>query len=432
MTKQSLTVEFDVDTLRQLTALGNPAEVIAQLVHSTVQAVCVPAGVGREHTDRSLRSERETSDAALATNRRIVEQAADAVVQLARERADAVVQAARDVADDGRVPHSSAAEARSRRARADERLATERSTADAQLEHERGLRPPAERIASERRITDEDLTDERAQLDALIIEQRDANQHLVGVTMRARDLATEAGKAKALAEDSRQELLAVAEFREMFIGIVGHDLRTPLGAIVMAAGFLLQRGHLDQQDTQTVGRIIRSSQRMTHMITQLLDLTCARLGDGLPIDPAPTDLGELCQHVVAEFEAGIELDIEGDMRGVWDAARLAQALSNLAGNAVAYAEPGTSVVIRARAEKDAVMLEVINRGAPIPASLLPFVFEPFRRGEQRRQSPAGSLGLGLYIADQIVMSHRGTLRALCADGTTTFVIRLPRWVPPAA
>ena len=218
----------------------------------------------------------------------------------------------------------------------------------------------------------------------------------------------------------------LAEFRERFIGILGHDLRTPLSSIVMAAALLLERGHLDEQDAKTVARIIRSDQRMTEMITQLLDLTRARLGGGLPIERTPTDLREVIGHVVEEFDATIQQEVRGDVTGLWDRGRLAEVLSNLAGNAIEYATRGTVVVISAHAEGGDVVVEVSNQGEPIPADVLPFIFEPFRRARPREKSATGNLGLGLYIAHQIVRSHDGTLDGQSADGTTTFVIRLPR------
>jgi signal transduction histidine kinase len=218
----------------------------------------------------------------------------------------------------------------------------------------------------------------------------------------------------------------VAEFRELFIGIVGHDLRNPLGAIDIFATTLLRRGKLDAPDAELAARIVRSSQRIFRMITELLDLTHARLGDGLPIDARLTDLRELCRNVVDGFDAPIELEVEGDVTGTWDPDRLAQLFSNLVRNAIEHAAPGTGVIIRAHADAADVVVEISNRGDPIPAHVLPLIFEPFIRAKRRERSATGNLGLGLYIAKQIVLSHGGTLDARSADGTTSFVTRLPR------
>jgi PAS domain S-box-containing protein len=257
---------------------------------------------------------------------------------------------------------------------------------------------------------------------------REANQHMVSATIRAQELAEEAEAAKARLTESERELREVAEFREMFIGIVGHDLRNPLGSIGTTAASLLRHGKLDEKAKTQVTRIIGSSKRMTRMISQLLDLTRARLGGGFPLEPKLTDLGEVCRNVVEEFEAPIQLEVEGDVTGTWDPDRLAEALSNIAGNAIEHAAPGTTVAVKAHADGPEVVVEISNRGAPIPADVLPFIFEPFRRASQHERSATGNLGLGLYIAKQIVHSGRGTLAAYSADGLTTFLMRLPRHV----
>jgi signal transduction histidine kinase len=145
-----------------------------------------------------------------------------------------------------------------------------------------------------------------------------------------------------------------------------------------------------------------------------------------PIEPKPTDLREVCRNVVEEFEATIQLDVEGDVTGTWDQDRLAEVLSNLLGNAIEYAAPGTVLIVKAHTDGAEVVVEISNQGDPIPADLLPFLFEPFRRARQREKSETGNLGLGLYIARQIMLSHGGTLDAHSAGGMTTFVMRLPR------
>ncbi len=321
------------------------------------------------------------------------------------------------------LAHSSAASVHRpdhpRRDQTDASLRRERGKADAAV-------PQEDFFAVERKTTDQDLSGERTHTDSVIVDQREANERMVAATIRAQELAEEATAARERAEQSERELRLVAEFREMFIGVLGHDLRNPLASIVMAAGTLLQHGHLDDQDKESVGRVLRGSQRMSRMITQLLDLTRARLGGGIPIEPKPTDLREVCRNIVGEFESTIELRAEGDLTGTWDQDRLAEVLSNLVGNAIEYAAPGTAVEVNARSEGAAVVIEVRNQGPPIPPNVLPFIFEPFRRAQQRKKSAAGNLGLGLYIAQQIVLAHGGTIEAHSAEGTTTFTVRLPR------
>ena len=199
----------------------------------------------------------------------------------------------------------------------------------------------------------------------------------------------------------------------------------------MGAGLMLSRGQLSEHDAETAARIIRSSQRMAQMVTQLLDLTRTRLGGGLPIAPKPTDLHAVCRLVVQEFDVPVHLEAEGDLTGTWDGDRLAEVLSNLTGNALEHAVRGTLVIVRARGTSAEVFVEVENAGEPIPAEVLPFIFEPFRRAKPFAKSPAGNLGLGLYIAKQIVLAHGGTIDARSADGATVFSVCLPRVPPPA-
>ncbi|TKD02749.1 sensor histidine kinase [Polyangium fumosum] len=381
MAKQSIVVELDDETIRSLAVLGQPNEVLARLADSAIESVHRPDHQRRARTDESLRIERDKAD----------DRDAEALGPL-----------------------------------------DERAAVDAMLAHERverRRRNLAGILAHERQATDEDLTGERAHVDSLLVDQREANARMVRATIRAHELADAADAAMERAEESARELRRVAEFRELFMGILGHDLRNPLASIVTSAAALLRRGHVDEHDAKTAARIIRSSQRMSRMISEMLDFTRARLGGGFPIDPQPTDMGDVCRNVVEEFEATIQLEVEGDVTGVWDQDRLAEVLSNLAGNAIEHAAWGTIARIKAYAEGAEVIVEVSNQGDDIPADVHPFIFEPFRRAKQHEKSATGNLGLGLYIAHEIVLSHGGTLEAHSAGGTTTFVMRLPRRSP---
>ena len=300
---------------------------------------------------------------------------------------------------------------------------------------------------SSRRYVEQDVAvaEELAHRAALVIENArlyenarramhellEANGQMVSATLRAQELAEEAEAARSRTEERERELRAVAEFRELFIGVLGHDLRNPLSTIAMAAGLVLRHGHLDERDKSAIERIVRGGERMSRMIHQLLDLTRARLGGGFPLEPKPTDLRDVCRTIVDEFAAPILMDVQGDVTGTWDPDRLVELLSNIAGNAVEHAAPGTALLLRAHAEGADVVVEISNQGNPIPPDVLPSIFEPFRRAKQHEKSPNGNLGLGLYIAKQIVLSHGGTIDAHSADGTTTFAMRLPRRPPLA-
>ncbi len=258
----------------------------------------------------------------------------------------------------------------------------------------------------------------------------EANQHMVRATIEAQELTEKMEAALKRAEASERRLQAVAEFREMFIGVLGHDLRTPISAIRISADALLLHGGLDERDSSAAERIVNACERATRMIFQLLELTRARLGGGFPLEPKPTDLREVCRSVADELGPAVRLEVEGNVTGVWDPDRLAEAISNIARNATEHAAPETGVVVKARPEGTEVVVEIVNQGEPIPADVLPFIFEPFRRAPRQKKSATGNLGLGLYIANQIVGSGGGKLIAYSADGTTTFLMRLPRQ-PPA-
>ena len=154
---------------------------------------------------------------------------------------------------------------------------------------------------------------------------------------------------------------------------------------------------------------------MNRMITQLLDFTRVRLGGGFPIDRVPGDLRDICEGIVQEFGSPIDLELEGDLTGSWDPDRLAEALSNITGNAIEHAAPGTPVVLRAHGVGAEVVVEISNQGTAIPDDVLPVIFEPFRRGK-RAAPAAGNLGLGLYIAKQIASAGGGTNRRSLGRG----------------
>jgi PAS domain S-box-containing protein len=241
------------------------------------------------------------------------------------------------------------------------------------------------------------------------------------------------GTSTDIEDQKRQqtELTTAAEFREQLLGIVGHDLRTPLATIAYAAATLLRRGSLNEPDARTVARIATSAERMAHIVDQTLDFTRSRLGGGIPISPGRADLAAICRQVAEEIElahpgAQFQLSVEGDPQGTWDAQRLAQLASNLLVNAVQHGAQQRPVGVQVCGNGDIVELIVRNEGPPIAADLLPVVFEPFRRGHQSARA-IGSLGLGLYIVRQIVVAHGGEVVAdsTAADGTT-FTVRLPR------
>ena len=249
----------------------------------------------------------------------------------------------------------------------------------------------------------------------------------------ADQVASAVGRKRAQAEKERliEKLSQTVHLNELFTGVVGHDLRNPLSAIMSTAQLALRRDE-GERLRKPLRRVLQAGERMTRMIEQLLDFTRARAGGGIPVDLQEMDLGDVGRRVLDEIEdanpeRALAVERTGDLRGRWDPDRLAQVISNLAGNAVQHGavETGVAVSFDGRVA-DAVVMRVSN-GGNIRPELLPSLFEPFRSPELRKERSKG-LGLGLYITHQIVRAHGGRIdvTSLPSDGTTTFTVTLPR------
>ncbi|MFP2902163.1 response regulator [Corallococcus sp. 4LFB] len=234
-------------------------------------------------------------------------------------------------------------------------------------------------------------------------------------------------------KQAEAELRATAEFRERFLGIVGHDLRNPLHSIRMGASFLVASEQLPPPLVRTASRIISSTDRMTRMITELLDFTRSRLGSGIPLTPGDTDLGQVARQVVDELELvhpnrTVKVTTTGPLTGHWDADRLAQVLSNLLGNALQYSPPEGVVELSLEGEAEQAVARVSNPGEPISPQVLDLLFDPFHRARTGAHAPSG-LGLGLFISHQIARGHRGGLTVTSDAERTVFTLTLPRGGP---
>lgn len=230
------------------------------------------------------------------------------------------------------------------------------------------------------------------------------------------------------------------EAQNLFLAILGHDVRTPLGAISMGAQVLLQDQSLPSKALKVGLRIFNSSKRMDTIVRDLLDFSTTHLGDGIPVDPHTVDLGEICLGVVEEArtfhpDRKIDLVVEGDVSGAWDGARISQAFSNLISNAVQHGRPDSAIGISLRGFPDAVSYEVRNEAEPIPPAKLRTLFDPVKRfairpANERVASSTQNLGLGLYVVKQIVAAHDGevSVRSNEHDGVV-FSARLPRLQP---
>lgn len=230
------------------------------------------------------------------------------------------------------------------------------------------------------------------------------------------------------------------EAQNLFLAILGHDVRTPLGAISMGAQVLLQDQTLPSKALKVGLRIFNSSQRMDAIVRDLLDFSTSHLGDGIPVDPQAVDLSEICHGIVEEAKTfhpdrTITLAIEGELTGVWDGARMAQAFSNLISNAIQHGRPESVINISVRGLPDEVIYEVRNEAEEIPPAKLRTLFDPVKRfairpASERVASRTQNLGLGLYVVKQIVAAHEGevSVRSSKNDGVV-FSARLPRMAP---
>jgi signal transduction histidine kinase len=230
------------------------------------------------------------------------------------------------------------------------------------------------------------------------------------------------------------------EAQNLFLAILGHDVRTPLGAISMGAQVLLQDQTLPSKALKVGLRIFNSSKRMDAIVRDLLDFSTSHLGDGIPVDPHTVDLAEICHVVVEEAKTfhpdrKIDMVFEGDLAGAWDGARMAQVFSNLISNAIQHGRPESVIKISMRGFPDEVIYEVRNEGESIPPAKLRTLFDPVKRfairpASERVASRTQNLGLGLYVVKQIVAAHKGEVAVTSSeDDEVVFSARLPRVMP---
>ena len=232
---------------------------------------------------------------------------------------------------------------------------------------------------------------------------------------------------EVLAESMSRYAVKTDLYRNQFVGILSHDLRSPLSAITAGAG-LLAASASDERQARVATRILNSALRMARMIGDLLDLTRTRLGGEIPLKRVPMDLQQLCDEILLEIhtahpEATVRFDVAGNLTGEWDRDRLAQVISNLLGNAIQHGDRGW-ITLTARGAEEHVTLSVHNGGKAIPAASQASVFEPLARG---KSDAVQSIGLGLFIARAIVVAHGGEIVLRSSDDAgTTFELRLPK------
>lgn len=239
---------------------------------------------------------------------------------------------------------------------------------------------------------------------------------------------------QALAESVASYTAAVQASRNIFLGILGHDLRTPLSAIMLGADVLLRTDDLDERGAKIASRIYSSVKRASHIVGDLLDFTRSQLGPGLPVSRAMVDMVPACERIVEELRtvnpsASIYLDGAEAAPGYFDTARMEQVFSNLIGNALQHGDKHAPVNVGLGIDERFLVFTVHNTGSVIPEALRESIFNPMGRYSPQAaetNGPHASLGLGLFIAAEIVKSHDGQIEVSSSieDGTT-FVVRVP-------
>lgn len=242
---------------------------------------------------------------------------------------------------------------------------------------------------------------------------------------------------QAIAESLTRYTSDLGQSKERFLAILGHDLRTPLGAIITSTKFMLdttgETGELGEPYLTLVTRIGSSAGRMNNMVADLLDFTRTRFGDSIPIVRAEMDVNKLVHDVAMEMcamypKSTIQVETSGELHGQWDADRLAQALTNLLGNAVQHGSDKSPIKVVACGDANEVLISVQNEGPVIPSEEFGEIFEAVKQARPG-VVPDDHLGLGLYIVDKIVAAHDGSVDVVSTKAAgTTFTVHLPRTV----
>lgn len=239
---------------------------------------------------------------------------------------------------------------------------------------------------------------------------------------------------QAVAESVEFFALETERWRNVFLSVLGHDLRGPLNAILLTSQLLSRLDH-GAPVGKLAARLINGGERMKQLLDDLLDYSRASLELGISVTPALVDLAQVCEEEVELQRAvwpghAIELVTEGRTQGVWDAFRLKQVLGNLISNAAKYGDQAAPIIVRLAGGDSAMVFSVENSGPTIAASAVPSLFEPMQRAAQgNEEAERTSLGLGLFIVRQIVQAHGGTVSLSSGDGKTLFSLTLPQKRP---
>ncbi|MFT0869628.1 sensor histidine kinase [Pseudomonas sp. CAM1A] len=239
---------------------------------------------------------------------------------------------------------------------------------------------------------------------------------------------------QALVESIAAYGAAVESTRQMVLAVLGHDLRSPLGAMLMAGDLLLHQDRVDEKGRVLATQVCASARRATGIVNDLLDLARCNLGTGIPVYPEQLELNPLCRAVIEELqtaypEATIVLKEKGQVAGQFDAARMAQVFSNLIGNAIRHGDTASPITVTLANKAAGPSVAVHNAGEPIPVEAMPYLFNPQGRYSSYASGERGSaagLGLGLFIASEIVAGHGGQIEVeSTVEKGTTFEVILP-------
>jgi signal transduction histidine kinase len=239
---------------------------------------------------------------------------------------------------------------------------------------------------------------------------------------------------QALAESVGRYARAVKKSQNLFLSILGHDLRDPLEQSIMGASLIMSTTYIASKHNEVATGIFKSGQRMLKLVNNLLDFTRTQLGSTLPIKVKKTDIVNICLGAVEELrknypERSIEFSAKGNREGLWDEARIAQVFSNLIGNALQHGAQKEPVTVQLDSNSDEIIVRVRNKGTPIDREKMQSIFEPlvrFTEEDSIGHASETSLGIGLYITREIVQSHKGDILVDSSQEGTTFTVRLPR------
>lgn len=238
---------------------------------------------------------------------------------------------------------------------------------------------------------------------------------------------------QALAESvSRYELL-VNRARDMFLAILGHDLRNPLGSVMTGSALIMRDTSVSPRCAAVAKRMLSSSKRMNGLVNDLIDFTRAKLGPAMPLQRTDGDLVQVCEQVVGEIrtyhpDRQVCLHAPSKLNAIFDGGRVSQMLSNLVGNAIQHSDANAPVVVSVNKSANEASISINNKGAPIPVEQIETIFDPLVRGGEGgpNADERGSLGLGLFVSREIANAHGGAVSVSSdAAAGTTFTVVLP-------